>query len=63
MTKSNPASRRPTVLDLFCGAGGLSVGFQDAGYDVVGGVDYIDAPVETFRNNIAGAAGIVRDLR
>ena len=63
MSEARTTLQRPTVLDLFSGAGGLSVGFQDAGYDVVGGVDYIDAPVETFRNNIAGASGIVRDLR
>jgi DNA (cytosine-5)-methyltransferase 1 len=27
------------VLDLFCGCGGLSQGFLEAGYDVVLGVD------------------------
>ena len=32
--------RRYTVVDLFCGAGGLSRGFMDAGFDVVLGVDF-----------------------
>ena len=27
---------RPLLLDLFCGAGGASVGYHDAGFDVVG---------------------------
>lgn len=27
---------RPRILDLFCGAGGCSVGYQRAGFDVVG---------------------------
>ena len=31
------------VLDLFSGAGGLSRGFYDAGYDVVLGVDFDEA--------------------
>ena len=28
-----------TVVDLFCGAGGLSHGFYLEGFDVVGGID------------------------
>lgn len=32
-------SRRPTVVDLFAGAGGLSLGFEQAGYDVVAAVE------------------------
>ena len=31
--------KKPLVLDMFCGCGGLSRGFMDAGYDVVLGVD------------------------
>ena len=32
--------RKLTCVDLFSGAGGLSRGFYDAGYDVVLGVDF-----------------------
>jgi len=28
--------RKPRLLDLFCGAGGCSVGYHRAGFDVVG---------------------------
>ena len=31
--------RRGSVIDLFCGAGGLSHGFKLEGFDVVAGVD------------------------
>jgi len=30
---------RPTVLDLFCGAGGMSLGFENAGCQILGGID------------------------
>lgn len=54
--------QRLTCLDLFCGAGGLSKGFLDAGYDVVLGVDYDDAALKTFRENHGTAAAMKLDL-
>ena len=51
-----------TCLDLFCGAGGLSKGFLDAGYDVVLGVDYDDAALETFQKNHGSAKAMKLDL-
>lgn len=49
-------------LDLFCGAGGLSRGFLDAGYDVVLGVDYDDAVLETFQKNHGKTKAMKLDL-
>lgn len=49
-------------LDLFCGAGGLSKGFFDAGYDVVLGVDYDDAALKTFQENHGSATAMKLDL-
>jgi DNA (cytosine-5)-methyltransferase 1 len=37
-----------TVVDLFCGAGGLSEGFRQAGFHVLAGNDCFDAAGETF---------------
>src|SRR3546814_9107256 len=37
-----------TVIDLFCGAGGLSEGFRQAGFHVLAGQDYDDRAGETF---------------
>ncbi len=36
MSEQHPAANRPRLLDLFCGAGGASVGYHRAGFDVVG---------------------------
>lgn len=51
-----------TVLDLFSGAGGLSRGFYDAGYDVVLGVDFDDAALKTFKENHGKAEAMKLDL-
>ncbi|GAB3592050.1 DNA cytosine methyltransferase [Acetobacter peroxydans] len=37
-----------TVIDLFCGAGGLSEGFRQAGFHVLAGQDYDDMAGATF---------------
>lgn len=51
-----------TCIDLFSGAGGLSKGFLDAGFDVVLGVDFDDAALETFKKNHGSAEAMKLDL-
>jgi DNA (cytosine-5)-methyltransferase 1 len=55
---------RPTVvaIDLFCGAGGLSKGLQDAGIPVVAGIDIDPACKYPFEANI-DAAFVQEDVR
>ncbi len=45
---------RPWAIDLFCGAGGLSVGLEDAGFSVVAGADSDPVSTETHAHNIQG---------
>ncbi|TDX76219.1 DNA (cytosine-5)-methyltransferase 1 [Neorhizobium sp. R1-B] len=40
--------RMGTVIDLFCGAGGLSEGFRQAGFEVLAGSDFDDTAGKTF---------------
>jgi DNA (cytosine-5)-methyltransferase 1 len=41
----------PTVVDLFCGAGGLSSGFSEVGCEVVGGIDNWAPACASFQAN------------
>lgn len=40
-----------TVIDLFCGCGGLSLGFKRQGFEIIAGVDFDDASVKTYNHN------------
>lgn len=50
------------AIDLFCGAGGLSLGFQQAGFNIIVGVDNEQAALDTFEFNHKGAIGLNADL-
>ena len=50
------------VLDLFCGGGGLSEGFLQAGYDVLAGVDVSEDFLATYEHNHDDALAIRADL-
>ncbi len=44
----------PRAVDLFCGCGGLSLGLEAAGFDVILGVDHDPEAVETHRHHFGG---------
>lgn len=62
MVKSKMDSSQVKVLDLFCGGGGLSEGFLQAGYDVVAGVDANEDFLTTYERNHKDALAIQADL-
>ena len=47
------ADRNPLVIDLFCGAGGFSLGFHAAGCRILAAVDTDASAAQTFRRNFA----------
>ena len=51
-----------TVIDLLSGAGGLSKGFLDAGFEVVLGIDFDDSALKTFGKNHGNAKALKLDL-
>lgn len=52
----------PTVVDLFCGCGGLSTGFRLAGFRVLAGAEWNARPLATFAANFPDALAIEGDL-
>lgn len=58
----NTSNSTYNVVDLFSGAGGLSRGFMDAGFNVVLGVDFDDAALKTFKENHGNAEAMKLDL-
>ena len=58
-----PSSNKPLVVELFCGCGGTSVGFEMAGYQIALGCDIHRVSIETFRNNHEGVSTILGDIK
>jgi DNA (cytosine-5)-methyltransferase 1 len=55
-------NKKLNVLDLFCGCGGLSKGFIDAGFNIVAGIDSWPDALETFKRNHPDSQAILCDL-
>jgi len=54
---------RPVAVDLFAGAGGLSLGFEQAGFDIVAAVEWDPIHAATHKINFPHTAVICRDVR
>lgn len=50
------------VLDLFCGCGGISKGYDLAGYNIIGGIDFNEDATNTFRHNFKKAEVFCIDI-
>lgn len=56
-------ARKYNFIDLFCGAGGFSKGFEMAGFNCVGGIDNIAPAVATHKLNHKNSTSICSDIR
>ena len=57
------AGKKLTAIDLYCGAGGLTLGLKRAGFDVVAGVEIDPEIVKTYEANHPKTKVIKRDIR
>lgn len=47
------------IIDLFCGIGGLSLGFEQAGFEVVSAIDMWEDAIKTYNHNRKNKVGQV----
>lgn len=50
------------IIDLFCGAGGLSLGFEEAGFESVLAIDKWEDAINTYNNNRKNKIGTTVDI-
>lgn len=50
------------VIDLFCGCGGFSKGFEEAGYNIRFGIDLWSDAIVTYKKNFPNAAVLNGDI-
>ncbi len=60
--RKKPSKSPFVTLDLFCGAGGITEGFRQAGYVCAYGNDCMEEAVDTFSYNHPEAWGDARDI-
>lgn len=54
--------RKFSVVDLFCGCGGFSKGFEQAGYEIKLGIDLWEDATITYRHNFPKACVLNKDI-
>lgn len=55
-------NKQYNVIDFFSGAGGLSLGFKQAGFKILAGIDFDAAALQTYKYNMDGAKALNEDL-
>lgn len=54
---------KPLVVELFCGCGGTSLGFEMAGYEIAVGCDIHQPSITTFQANHPHVSSILGDVK
>ena len=51
MVNKSAMTKRRTAIDLFSGAGGLTQGLKQAGFDVIGAIEFLPVYYESYHMN------------
>lgn len=54
---------QPVVVELFCGCGGTSLGFEMAGFHIAMGIDIHQPSIQTFRYNHPNSSTILGNIK
>lgn len=60
--ESEPSEARPIAVDLFAGAGGMSLGFEQAGFDVLAALDNDPVHLAVHERNFPFAYPLCEDI-
>ncbi len=60
--EASPLNGLPKIVSLFCGAGGMDLGFSQAGYPLAVAIDAFPAAIESYRYNFPGTFAEIADL-
>ena len=55
--------RRFNIVDIFCGASGLSTGFSKEGFNILLGVDFFESAIKTFEKNHKNSKTLNKDMK
>lgn len=58
-----PNNDKPLVVELFCGCGGTSLGFEMAGFEISIGCDIHQPSIKTFKANHPNASTVLGDIK
>lgn len=54
--------RKNKIIDLFCGCGGLSLGFEKAGFEIAFAIDMWKDAINTYNHNHKNSVAICKDI-
>lgn len=55
-------TKRPTAVDLCCGVGGFSLGFEQAGFDIIAAADIEQIHIDAYQKNFPNCKACCADL-
>ncbi|MCK9220767.1 MAG: DNA cytosine methyltransferase [Bacteroidales bacterium] len=55
--------KQPKAISLFAGAGGCSLGFKQAGYNIVYATDFDKSAIETYKKNFPDTLAECKDIK